>query len=129
MVTRLIAIERWRTATAHLLDTAMRYLPTTAYRASVYADWTDATFCTVSACRYVNGSLPEVTRKRSIAAASITAGTAYALPHYLLPDTFGSPAYSPPRQRGMPAYSPLAAMLLDCCQRLRRWRYYGDSPD
>ena len=106
----------------------MHYLPASAYHASVYADWTDATFC----------RFPRATRPRSLTPAERSAATASAAivvasqpPTWSIVDCHGdgAAAYYAPRYSLVPAYDGWQAAVIDAIRHLRRWRYYSDSAD
>jgi hypothetical protein len=52
-------------------------------------------------------------------------------PRYMLTDCHsdGAAAYAAPRYSLAPAYDEWQAMVIDAVRRMRRWRYYADSPD
>lgn len=99
-------------------------LPQTPVRAICRADWQPSIFCTVSANRYLSARRSDAQRRRALAAFTLA-----TVRHYTIVDCFqnGAAAYYAAPATRTPLYSPFGAMVLDACQRLRRWSYY-DAP-
>jgi hypothetical protein len=67
---------------------------------------------------------------RTYAIASASAAIDHA-PHYSIVDTHGDgcSAYYAPRYSLVPALDEWQSEVISAVQRMRRWRYYSDSPD
>jgi hypothetical protein len=67
---------------------------------------------------------------RTYAIASASAAVDH-VPHYSIVDTHGDgcSAYYAPRYSLVPALTDWQAEVISAVQRMRRWRYYSDSPD
>lgn len=104
---------------------ALAALPASAFRASVYADWRDGTFCRLPRqCSMAR--LPEAAQALIVARASSRRPYA-AL--YTVPDVFqlGASVYAPEAAQRMPAFTDWQAAMLDAVRRVRRWRYYAEA--
>jgi hypothetical protein len=104
-------------------------LPTSAYRAIRYADWTHAPLAYLPsyAPTYPQSApLPEVDHSRAVARASVRRPHA---PQYTVVDhhQLGAAYYAPERRMLTPHLAEWQAQVLSAVRMMRRWSYYAEA--